>query len=307
MKNLRQALENYLRMRRCLGFKLAKEGVRLPKFLSFMEERKVRFVTAPLALDWALQSSGCRGPLDRLRIVRGFAKYVAALDARTEVPPATLLPWRYVRPRPYLYSEDEISRLLEAAWTRSTREQPRGTYCCLFGLLAVSGLRVGEAINLEVQDVDLTQRILTIRGTKFGKSRFVPLHPTTAKELSKYKKRRDEFLADRRSPYFFVNRKGTRLFHSDINRIFTIISVKAGVRKSISGRGPRPHDFRHTFAVRTLIRWYQAGVDIERRLPVLSTFLGHVLVSNTYWYLTEHPELMRLAVQRLDARWEGHS
>lgn len=307
MKTLKNALDDYLRMRRSLGFKLAKEGVRLSKFLAFMRERKACYITTALTLDWALQSTGIRGPLHRLAIVRGFAKYVAALDARTEVPPVSLLPWRYVRPRPYLYSEDEIRRLLEAAATWSRREQPRGRYYCLFGLLAVSGLRVGEAINLEVQDVDLRQRILTIRESKFGKSRYVPLHPTTARELGKYKQQRDEFLGGRPSPYFFVSRNGTKLFNSDVNRVFTLVSVKAGVRRSTSGRGPRPHDFRHSFAVRTLIRWYQAGADVERHLPVLSTFLGHTLVRNTYWYLTEHPELMRLAVQRLDARWEGRS
>ncbi|MCI0420736.1 MAG: tyrosine-type recombinase/integrase [Acidobacteria bacterium] len=305
MKTLQNALDDYLRMRRSLGFKLVKEGVRLPKFLAFMQERKACCITTALALDWALQSRGPRGPLHRLAIVRGFAKYVAALDPRTEIPPASLLPWRYLRPRPYLYSEDEIRRLLEAAATWSRRERPHGRYYCLFGLLAVSGLRVGEAINLEVQDVDLNKEILTIRESKFGKSRFVPLHPTTARELAKYKERRDEFLGGRSSPYFFVSRNGTKLFNSDVNRVFTLVSVKAGLRSSTSGRGPRPHDFRHSFAVRTLIRWYQAGADVERHLPVLSTFLGHVLVRNTYWYLTEHPELMRLAVQRLDARWEG--
>lgn len=307
MKTLRHALDDYLRMRRSVGFKLAKEGLRLPKFLAFMRKRKASFITTALALDWVLQSRSPRGPIDNLRMVRGFAKYVSALDARTEIPPASLLPWRYVRPRPYLYSVEEIRRLLEAARTRSRREQPRGTYYCLFGLLAVSGLRVGEAINLEVQDVDLKQRILAIRESKFGKSRFVPIHPTTAKELGRYKERRGEFLASRPSSFFFVTQNGTKLFHSDIDRIFKIVSVKAGVRQSTVGTGPRLHDFRHTFAVRTLIRWYQSGADVERRLPVLSTFLGHVCVRNTYWYLTEHPELMRLAVQRLDTRWEGQS
>jgi len=307
VRTLRRALDDYLRMRRSLGFKLAAEGVRLPKFLAFMRQQKAHSITTALALDWALQSEGPRGPFDKLKMVRGFAKYVSALDPRTEVPPASLLPLRRVRPRPYLYSEDEMRRLLETAATWSRREQPRGRYYCLFGLLAVSGLRVGEAINLEVQDVDLEEQILTIRQSKFGKSRFVPIHTTTARQLRKYKEQRDEFLAAQPSPYFFVSRNGTKLFNSEVNRAFTLISVKAGVRNLTSGKGFRPYDFRHTFAVRTLIRWYQSGKDVERRLPVLSTFLGHVCVSNTYWYLTEHPELMRLAVQRLDLRWEGHS
>ena len=186
-------------------------------------------------------------------------------------------------------------------------DQPRGTYYCLFGLLAVSGLRIGEATGLEVHDVDLTKGILTIRNTKFGKSRLVPLHSSTVKKLREYRKRRDELLGMQPSDHFFVTPEGAPLEYWRIYQVFKALAVMAGIRKVASGPGPRLHDFRHRFAVRTLIDWYRSGEDVEARLPVLSTYLGHVSVENTYWYLTEYPELMNLAVQRLNARWEERS
>lgn len=307
MKILREALEEYIAMRRSLGFRMSVEAARLPKFISFMEGSRASCITTKLATQWAFQASGGpHAPARRLRLVRGFARYVAAFDPETEVPPPGLFSRRYIRSRPYQYSDGDVRRLMQAARVRSKRERPSGRYYCLFGLLAVSGLRIGEAIRLEVQDVDLTAGILTIRGSKFGKSRLVPLHPTAVNELRKYKKRRDEFLAGRASGPFFIGRNGTRLCGREVYRVFNLLSVKVGLRKSTS-QGPRLHDLRHRFAVRTLLNWYRTGEDPERRLPVLSAFLGHVLVSHTYWYLTEHPELMRLAVRRLEARWERRS
>ncbi len=303
MKTLRQTLDEYLELRRSLGFKLCKAGARLPKFLAFMEERKAAYITTTGAFEWALQSSGW-GTRSRLSLIRGFAKYVAAFDARTEVPSPALLPKRPPRPRPYIYSDEEVRRLLITA-RKYPHDQPRGTYHCLLGLLAVSGLRPGEAIGLRVDDVDLTAGILTIQGAKFGKSRLVPLHPTTVNELRKYKRRRDRFLAGHSSHHFFVSRIGTKLSHKQTCLIFRRLSVFTGLRKSLSGRGPRLHDFRHRFAVKTLIDWYRTGQDVEQRLPMLSTFLGHISVECTYWYLSEYPELMTLAVHRLNARWEG--
>ena len=307
MKTLREMLEDYVTMRRSLGFKMSKEEARLPKFLSFLDDNEASCITTRLARKWAYGAPGGREPANRLQMVRAFARYVAAFDPKTEVPPPGLFSTRYLRPRPYLYTDEDVRRLMQAARTRSQRERPAGRYYCLFGLLAVSGLRIGEAIGLEVQDVDLASGILTIRGTKFGKSRLVPLHPTTVSELRKYKKRRDEFLAGRVSSPFFINSNGARLCDRDIYRVFHQLSVKVGLRKSAVGYGPRLHDFRHRLAVRTLANWYQEGKDAERRLPVLSAFLGHVLVSHTYWYLTEYPELMRLAVQRLESHWEERS
>lgn len=302
---LRQALNDYLAMRRSLGYRLQAEGVRLAKFVDFTEEKKASYVTTTLAVKWALQSSPALGePAKRLTMVRGLAKYLRALDARNEIPARELIPNRLQRVRPYLYSNEEVLNLLEAARCRSRYEMPQGTYYCLFGLLVVSGMRVGEAINLTDQDVDLAGAILTVRGTKFGKSRLVPLHSTTVRVLRGYKDRRDEFLGGRPAGRFFISAAQTPLSHSKINAVFTAARDAVGLRK-IAGRFPRLHDFRHRFAVRTLINWYQRGEDVERQLPTLATFLGHVCVASTYWYLTEQPELMALAVGRLDERWEG--
>jgi len=183
MKTLREALKDYLALRRGLGAKLHAEGVRLPKFISLLEERKSPCITIRLALDWAQQISG-RYPIKRLTMVRGFAKYVAGFDARTEVPPLKLLSGKFARSRPYIYSDKEIQHLLRAAW-RYGRDKPRGTYYCLLGLLGGSGLRIGEVIRLQTQDVDLKNEILAIRDTKFGKSRLVPIHPTTVRGTAK--------------------------------------------------------------------------------------------------------------------------
>jgi integrase/recombinase XerD len=214
MKTLREALTDYLEMRRGLGYKLHQEGVQLPKFVSFMERRKADCITTALALEWSQQSKmGRLEPGKRFGRIRVFAKYMKAIDPRTEILPGDFLPPRR-RGRPYLYNDEEIRRLLAAAKNRSQAELPRGAYYCLFGLLIATGLRVGEAIRLEVSDVDLTEAILTIRGTKFGKSRLVPLHPTTVRALRNYKRRRDALSASQYSPYFFISRKGTKLFHT---------------------------------------------------------------------------------------------
>lgn len=304
MKTLRRTVEEYLALRRNLGFKLRSDGAHLTNFVLFMKRRNEPHITTRLALEWALKTPG-RQASKRLTIVREFAKYAAAFDGRTEVPAQNLLFSRTVRPRPYLYSQDEVNRLLQAAWMHD--DQPRGTYYCLFGLLAVSGLRIGEATGLEVHDVDLTKGILTIRNAKFGKSRLVPVHSSTVKKLREYRKRRDELLGMQPSDHFFVTLEGAPLEHWRIYQVFKALAVIAGIRKVASRPGPRLHDFRHRFAVRTLIDWYRSGEDVEARLPVLSTYLGHVSVENTYWYLTEYPELMNLAVQRLNARWEERS
>jgi len=303
MKALRQALNEYLALRRSLGYKLHAECVWLPKFLSFLESKNAGYVSAATALEWAMQTTGA-APRQRLKMVRGFARYLAAFHSRTEVPAANLLPKRADRSRPYIYSDYEVRRLLNAA-KQYEHDRPRGTYYCLLGLLAVSGLRSNEAIGLRVEDVDLKNGILTVRGAKFGKYRLVPLHPTTVSQLKAYKVRRDALQGTQTFPTFFITRRGTHLWQPTIYQVFTHLSVAIGLRNTYSGRGPRLHDFRHRFAVQTLIEWCRTGQDVEQLLPTLSTFLGHVSVESTYWYLTEYPELMRLAVRKLNIRWEG--
>jgi integrase len=206
-----------------------------------------------------------------------------------------------------LYSNDEIWKLLQAARQLPSAHGLRGpTYYCLLGLLTVTGLRISEARNLKTEDVDLQEGLLTIRGTKFGKSRLVPIHPSTRAVLTDYASRRDRCLA-RRPDTFFVSGRGTRLDGAEIRRTFYLLSRHVGLRGPSDSHGPRLHDFRHRFAVETLIRWYRSGQDIERRLPILSTYLGHVHVADTYWYLTGCPELMGLAVKRFEDYWEKQS
>jgi integrase/recombinase XerD len=224
----------------------------------------------------------------------------------TEIPPEGLLPFRHSRAKPYLYSDKDIDQLLEAARNMpATHSLQPWTYHCLFGLLAVTGLRISEALNLQSNDVDWSEGILTIRGSKFGKSRLLPLHASSLKILSEYGARRDRLFKVRKTPYFFCSRYDGRLDEGQVRRVFYMISRQIGIRGALASKGPRLHDFRHRFAVQTLLRWHHNGEDVRRRLPILSTYLGHGHVTDTYWYVTGTPELMAAVGQRLERRWEG--
>lgn len=307
MTPLGQSIQDYLALRRSLGFKLRDAGLCLAKFAKFLEARDTPHVTTSLALEWVrqyplAQPATCA---QRLGYVRGFARYHLANDPQTEVPPPGLLPFRPTRARPYLYSDEEIAGLLHGALELPPAGGLRPwTYYCLLGLLCVTGLRIGEAIRLTAVDVDLTEAVLTIRGTKFGKSRLVPIDPSTQAVLEQYRLRRERALAGYAASAFFITRSGHPLDIGDIHRTFYRLSRQIGLRGVTASHGPRLHDFRHRFAVETLLRWYRSGADVERRLPVLSTYLGHVHVADTYWYLSACPELMGLAVARLEQRWE---
>ena len=203
-------------------------------------------------------------------------------------------------------SDHEIRTLLKAAKSRPSIDPLRPwTYHCLFGLLAVTGLRLGEALNLRPEDMDWSAGILTIRGAKFGKSRLVPLHASTCKVLADYTKRRNRRFGARAEGHFLVNQNGKRLDKGEVHRAFYMLSRQIGLRAVDASRGPRLHDFRHRFAVQTLLRWYRNGEDPKRRLPILSTYLGHAHVTDTYWYLTGTPELLGAAAKRLEKRWEA--
>jgi len=307
MNTLRQAAQEYLAMRRSLGFKLRRAAPRLLDFVTFMEQRHASYITVPLALAWAKQPPDAQPATwaQHLSYVRIFARYRRATDPRTQIPPQQLLPFRPQRARPYLYSDREIRELLRAALKLPRLGLRPYTYYCLLGLLSVSGLRIGEAQNLQLQDVDLKQRVLIIRGAKFGKDRLVPLHSSTCRVLARYIARRQRMWAKRStSTYLFLSTWGNRLDGGDIRRTFYALSRKIGLRGPSDRCGPRLHDMRHRFASQTLLRWYQSGKDPERCLPVLSTFLGHVHWSDTYWYLSAMPELMREAMSRLERRWE---
>jgi integrase len=308
MTDLRTLLEQYLTMRKGLGHKYERQTRRLADFVVFMEKRKTTTITTKLAMEWAtLPPDRHASWAIRLTDVRGFARHVASFDLRTEVPPVRILPG-YKRAKPYVYSDAEIDALLTAALALPPEDGLyRWTYYALFGLIAVTGMRLGEATGLELDDVDLDAGVLTVRLAKFGKSRLVPLHPTTCAALRGYAARRDAHLGPRRGPTFFVNKHGGRLAAESVHRVFCRLSREIGLRRHGDRTGPRVHDFRHRVAITTLVNWYRAGKDVEQQLPVLSTYLGHTHASDTYWYLSSFPGLMQEAAQRLDRRWEVES
>lgn len=307
MSPLRTSLDRYVSMRQGLGYKYDGPARRLSDFVAFMEAHGADTITTKLAMEWVTLIG--RQPTWSIRLtdVRCFAHHVAYFDPLTEVPPVDAMP-ALRRAKPYIYADSDIEALLAAALSLPPANAlRRWTYHCLFGLIAVAGLRHSEALKLCRDDVDLAQGVLTVRETKFGKSRLVPLHATTVAVLKDYSARRDAHLGTPRSPYFFVAEKGGRLLHQYVHRVFWQLSRQIGLRQKGQHNGPRIHDLRHRFAVRTLINWYRAGEDIERQLPVLSTFLGHAYVRDTYWYLSATPELMTHAARRLEKRWETRS
>jgi integrase len=303
MNDLYAALDEYLSVRRKLGFKLRDEGSALPQFLRFLEKNAASYITTDLALQWAIQPQKVLPAhwARRLTMVRIFAQFRSAVDPRTEIPPQGLLPYRYHRKTPYIYDDDEISRLLNAAsHLQSATALRASTYTTLFGLLACTGMRISEPIALDRKDVDLTQAILTVRWTKFGKTRLIPIHSSTVDKLEEYNRLRSRIFIRPKSPSFFVSEQGTRLTQCSVRHTFVKLSREIGLRPPHDSHGPRVHDMRHTFAVKTLLRWYQTGVDVERHIPELAIYLGHAHVNDTYWYISAVPELLSLATMRLD-------
>jgi integrase/recombinase XerD len=239
-------------------------------------------------------------------MVRQFARHCSATDPRTIVPPPDLLPYQQRRPAPYIYRDEQITQLLQAAQRLpSSRGLRSHTYTTLFGLYVVTGMRCNEALQLDRGDVDLTNGMITVRNTKFGKSRYVPLHPTANRALQRYAVRRDRVCREPVSPSFFLSEWGTRLSQSAVEDTFVKLSCQIGLRQHGVSRGPRIHDLRHRLATTTLIRWYRRGVDVEQHLPKLSTYLGHTKITDTYWYLTSTPELLRYALRRVERRSRG--
>jgi integrase len=306
MKTLQQAVQDYLAMRRALGYQLLNAGPALEDFVSFLKRKRTSYITITIALKWAQKAGAQPGTwANRLALLRGFARYRSATDPRTEVPPSRVLSWRSKRATPYLYTDDEVRLLLNVCLSLSPHDALRKrTYHGLLGLLAVTGMRLSEALSLRLSDVDLANAVLTVRGTKFGKSRLVPIHNSTRRVLLRYKSRRAQYLKGRSaSDFFFVTTRGTRLEKNNVRRTFHALSRQIGLRREFDSHGPRLHDFRHRFAIRALVHWYRSGKDVEQRLPALSTYLGHVHPEDTYWYLTACPELMGEAVKRLERRW----
>ena len=276
MKTLRAHLEEDLNLRRKLGFKLRIAGRLLGQFVGFTAENRAAFITRKLALAWATQPAGClpSGWASRLGVVRRFALYVSASDARTEVPPQELLPHCYHRKPPYLYSDREVRRLLQAI---GQVPAPKGLQAIgqatLLGLVAVTGLRVGEAIGLDRKDVDLDRGLLTVRQAKFNKSRGVPIHASTQRQLRAYARQRERICPHPSTPSFFVSERGTRLAASTVRHWFVIASRRIGLCQPTDHRGPRLHDLRHRFAYKTILNWYRRDVDVEVHLPELTTLI----------------------------------
>lgn len=309
MTGLRTAIAEYLELRRALGFGLKKDERLLLDFAAFMERRHATHITAKLAARWAQQpaSTDPNYHAGRLRAVRSFARYRILTDPLTEIPPTDLLPRQRSLFQPHIFSGEEIGRILTASlrpWGGATR-----FYCLchytIYGLLSVTGMRVSEALNLDVDDVDLASGVITIRNAKFGKSRFVPVHETTRAALEAYRAQRDAHLAGRKVDAFFISVPGRRIIPSVLDRAFRRLTRRLGMRDATGPVGPRLHDLRHTMAIEVLRRCYGTGADPERRLPALSTYLGHTHLNYTYWYLHQNPGLMTEAMARLQHRWEA--
>ncbi|MFQ5626599.1 MAG: tyrosine-type recombinase/integrase [Methyloligellaceae bacterium] len=307
MNTLSEAIDHYLLLRRNLGFKLIQADGWLHDFAAFMEQQQAAVITLELALQWAVQPQHAQPSTwgRRLATIRRFARYHSNLDPRTEIPPSGLLSHKSQRAKPYPYTDEEVARLMQAA---KTLPPPHGlraqSYYCLLGLLAVTGLRIGEALALKREDVDLPAGLLMIRGAKFDKSRWVPLHRSTQDALLAYAEQRDRTLGRTTTECFFVSEQGNPLAASSVRRTFRALCREIGLHGTADCDEPRLHHFRHRFATETLLQWYRSHQDIERKLPVLATFLGHTHVSHTYWYLSARPALMAQAVKRLEHFWE---
>jgi integrase/recombinase XerD len=301
MISLRAALQDYLRIRRRLGFEMPQDGRLLEGFVEFLERAGAERITTELALAWARMPVHAHPHYwrQRLGVARGFARHLATIDPSSEVPSKDLLPATRQRVAPHIYSPPEIAALIDAA--RGLRPPLRAArHETLIGLLAVTGMRPGEALALDRPDVDLGHGVVHVRAGKQKKQREVPLHDTTISALREYARQRDARCPTPGTPAFFISARGGRLARSELNQTFTKLVREVG----LEGRGargrPRPHDLRHTLAVRTLLEWLQAGEDIDRRMPLLSTYLGHVDPASTYWYLEAVPELLELISRRLE-------
>jgi integrase/recombinase XerD len=299
MSALRGTLDDYLTMRRALGYRLARTELLLGQFVAYLQAAGASTITTEHAVAWATLPGRSRAwSAMRMSAVRGFAAYLHTLDERCEVPPSDVLRPRPRSRVPYLYSDAQVRALLAVTATLSSPLRA-ATFRTLLGLLAVTGMRIGEAIAADRDDIDLQESLLIVRHGKFGKQRLLPLHPSALDAIGAYLQRPDRpALAD--CPALFVSTAGTRLLYPDVLRTFTTLVARAGLPTRPGGCSPRIHDLRHTFAVQTLSDCYRDGIDVDARLPLLSTYLGHVNPASTYWYLTGSPELLALASERLE-------
>jgi integrase len=307
MSSLRQALADYLSLRRSLGYQLQRPEKLLNQFLDYLDERGALTITTDLALSWARLPHDA-SPLwwaHRLTVVRGFAGYLHVLDEVHEVPPIDVLPWKSHRANPFLYTDAEIAALLRAAATLRFPLRV-ATYQTLIGLLVVTGMRVGEAIDLDAGDFDTDRGVLLIRKGKGGATRQLPLHASTTAAVRAYLQRPDRRSAARTAA-LLISPAGTRLLYCNVHATFQKLVRQAGIEARSSSCRPRIHDLRHSFAVSSLLDAYTRDRDIDRRLTLLATYLGHRSPAGTYWYLSAAPELLAAALERLDRTGDGRS
>jgi integrase/recombinase XerD len=302
MTVLERHLDEYLKLRRTLGHKLADAHRVLPWFVTFLNERNMAFVTVEAALAWSLERempANSVVPAHRMMAVRGFARYLSGIDPRTEVPPAGTIrrprQWR----QPFIYSDADVLALIEQARLVIPQPLRSATYQTLIGLLATTGMRIGEVLRLDRSDLDRTEGVLRIRESKFGKSRLVPLDPTAVDALERYDHTRQQLLPEPRTEALFVSLRGTRVIYETVwpahRRLCELGGVGAG-----SNVTPRIHDHRHSFTVKTLLGWYQDGLDVPSRIGWLSTYLGHREPRYTYHYLSAAPDLLAHAARLLN-------
>ncbi len=301
MIGLREHLDDYLRIRRAVGFQLDRPELLLTDFVGYLQARALDKVTIDAAIAWAaLPPNGLSGwHAHRLSVVRAFARHLHVIDPAHQVPPTGVFPTPKHRATPFLYSDADIVALMTAA---ATFRSPllSAALETIVGLLSVTGLRIGEALRLNRDDLDLDVGVLEITGSKFGKDRLVPIHPSTVDALTTYLALPDQTSPQPGHPAVFVSVAGTPLAYCSFHDGWLHLVDRAGLRARSAKCRPRPHDLRHTFAVRTLLGWYRNGDDVAALMPTLSTFLGHVHPANTYWYLTASPELLALVVERLE-------
>jgi integrase len=302
MTGLEKAAQDYLRVRRALGFKLVEEGRLLRSFVTYMGTLDAATVTVEYAVAWATMpgSRTVAEQAKRLRAVRGFAKYLKTVDPATELLATGLLPsGGRSRPAPYIYTDEDIVALMAAAGKLQTR-LGAATMRTLIGLLAATGMRVGEAVRLDRRDADLEHGRLDVLNSKFGKSRQLPLHPTTVSALREYLAIRDQLKPAAATPALLIGAQGGRLTRDYAEVAFRLLRNRAGLTARPGCRPPRLHDMRHTFAVHTMLDSYRSSGDPAARLAALSTYLGHRDPAASYWYLSAAPELLGLAATRLE-------
>jgi integrase/recombinase XerD len=303
MSTLRKHANEYINLRRKLGYKLYKSEIFLNSYITFLENENISFITVKSAINWAKKTKDSSSYYwhSRLSVIRKFSYYVNAIDKRNEIPPLRLLSCRYQRSKPYIYNDNEILKLLNASLLLKSDQGIRSQiYYAIFGLLAVTGLRISELTSLVINDVDFIQGHLIVRKTKKRNARIIPVHKSTLQILSRYLCFRYKIKAQNKSFNFFISEEGTNITNFTVRSTFIKLSRKIGFRKSTDSFGPRLHDFRHTFAVNTIIQWYKENADVDAKIPILSTYLGHVKPSDTYWYLSFVPELVALTGKRFE-------